>query len=207
MSSTNRGAQRDARDFYPTPAWCVGCLLEAVELPGGTWLEPAAGRGAIVDAVRARRGEVTWKLVEAHPEPEDRAAYKRLGVRVRDVHTKSFFDVGLDDLGGPIDVVITNPPFARAMEFVEHAMDLGPKTIVMLLRLDFLGSQTRAPFMRLYAPDVYVLPRRPSFVGRGTDSNEYAWFVWPGARRRRTGKVSVLDPTPASIRPRRPSAR
>ena len=55
MSSINRATRPGWKDFYPTPAWCVGCLLEAVELPGGTWLEPAAGRGAIVEAVGARR--------------------------------------------------------------------------------------------------------------------------------------------------------
>lgn len=32
--------------------------------------------------------------------------------------------------------------------------------------------------MRSHTPDIYVLPNRPSFSGKGTDSIEYAWFVW-----------------------------
>ena len=45
-------------DYYPTPAWCVRRLLEAVDLPGGRWLGAADERRAffIVDlwaAVRA----------------------------------------------------------------------------------------------------------------------------------------------------------
>jgi hypothetical protein len=46
MSATNRGAVRRADDYYATPAWCVRALLASVQLPGGRWLEPAAGDGA-----------------------------------------------------------------------------------------------------------------------------------------------------------------
>ena len=46
MSATNRGAVRNEHDFYPTPAWCVHRLLEAVPLPAGRWLEPCVGDGA-----------------------------------------------------------------------------------------------------------------------------------------------------------------
>lgn len=201
MSSTNRGARRDSQDFYPTPSWCVDRLLEEVDPPGGTWLEPAAGRGDIVAAVSEKRCDVRWKLIEAHRHDEDRAAYRRLGVLARDVHHRSFLDVAPSDLKERIDVVITNPPFSLAMEFVTHAMTFKPGVIAMLLRLNFLATEGRAPFMRRHAPDVFVLPNRPSFTGgRKTDSIEYAWFVWPGARRRKSGRVRVLDVTPRSER-------
>ena len=42
---------RRDRDYYPTPSWCVRALLETVDLPTGTWLEPTAGDGAIIRAV------------------------------------------------------------------------------------------------------------------------------------------------------------
>lgn len=63
----------------------------------------------------------------------------------------------------------------------------------MLLRLNFLGSQRRAAWLRAWTPDVYVLPRRPSFTGRGTDSCEYAWCVWHEDRRGPRGSVEVLE--------------
>lgn len=72
--------------------------------------------------------------------------------------------------------------------------------MAILLRLNFLGTEGRSAFMREHAPDVYVLPNRPSFTGTKTDSIEYVWFVWPGARRRRSGKMQVLDVTAASVR-------
>jgi hypothetical protein len=75
------------------------------------------------------------------------------------------------------DVIIMNPPYKLAMEFVEHAIESAGVT-VCLLRLAFLASQKRAAFWREHPADVYVLPKRPSFTGGGTDSTDYAWFVW-----------------------------
>lgn len=200
MSSTNRSAVRNGNDFYPTPAWCVDRLLEAVDLPGGRWLEPAAGRGAIVAAVNARRADVSWRVVEAFAEPTDRDTYQRLGVAAADITTADFLAAPCGPMDEPVDVVITNPPFNRAIEFVTQAMTYRPCVIAMLLRLNFLGTEGRSVFMRTHAPDVYVLPNRPSFSRQGTDSIEYAWFVWSGARARRTGRVQVLDVTPPAAR-------
>lgn len=48
---------------------------------------------------------------------------------------------------------------------------------------DALGR--RADFHRRHPSDVFVLPRRPSFTGGGTDATEYAWFVWGPGRGNR----------------------
>lgn len=112
----------------------------------------------------------------------------------------SFLDLAPDAAGGPFDVVITNPPYSLAMPVIEQALALETQFIVMLLRLNFLASGGRADFMRTHAPDVYVLPNRPSFSGTGTDSIEYAWFVWHGRRRRARGTVHVLAATSANER-------
>ena len=58
---------RAAYDYYPTPAWCVRRLLEAVDLPGGRWLEPAVGDGAIVRSVDAARDDVRWTTIDVRP--------------------------------------------------------------------------------------------------------------------------------------------
>jgi len=72
----------------------------------------------------------------------------------------------------------------------------------MLLRLNYLGTTERNDFFRHMMPDISVLPERPSFDGKGTDSIEYAWFVWgpEGTRKRRQGHIQVLDSTPLEIR-------
>jgi len=73
MSATGRGRERDEHDFYETPAWCVHRLLEAVpQLPGGAWLEPCAGKGAIIRAVNeVRKDPIHWTAVEIDPSHRD----------------------------------------------------------------------------------------------------------------------------------------
>ncbi len=90
-------------------------------------------------------------------------------------------------------MLMTNPPYGSAEQFLTVGLDVAAH-VVLLLRLNFLASARRAHLMRSRPPDVYVLPNRPSFSGRGTDSVEYAWFHWgPGTRDR--GSIVVLPPT------------
>ena len=193
MSATGRGAARQVADFYPTPAWCVRRLLERLELPGGTWLEPAAGEGAIIRAVNSMRSDLEWYGFEKRQECR--------GHLVPLVENEC--TVISNFLSRPArafaDVVITNPPYWMAMEYVVHALAFAP-WVVMLLRLNFLGSEKRSAFFRREMPNVYVLPNRPSFTGGGTDATEYAWFVWTPERGRRSGRQEVLAATPASDR-------
>jgi hypothetical protein len=193
VSATNRGGERNADDFYETPSWCVRRLFERVELPGGVWVEPAAGHGAIIRAVNGIRSDVRWAGFEIRPE-----ARPHLEPLV--FNTGSFIMDFLQTVPlGCAKAVVANPPFCLAMEFIEHALTLSDY-VVMLLRLNFLGSAKRSAFFRSDMPDVYVLPNRPSFTGGGTDATEYAWAVWTPERGRRSGRVEVLAETPAEER-------
>ena len=198
MSSTNRGGQRSEADYYPTPAWCVHRLLEEVDLPGGQWLEPAAGTGMLIEAVNAIRRDIQWKAIELRDTCESAlsGAVGPLG----EVSITDFLQVAPQDSGQEFTVIITNPPYSMAMPMIEHSLAFQSRFVVMLLRLNFLASESRAKFMRQYSPDVYVLPNRPSFSGRGTDSIDYAWFVWHGRQQRQQGKLVVLPTTSAADR-------
>lgn len=185
MSSTNRGRARKRADFYPTPPWCVHRLLEAVELRGGRWLEPTAGRGDLMAAVRASRDDISWTGVELFA-----ARAKRLAT-VADVVLVG--DIRKVDLEAHYDVALSNPPFSIWQDVVTRVLPLAD-TVAMLLRLDVLGSAGRAAWWHEHPADVLVIPDRPSFTSDGgTDSNVYGWFVWRrGARR---GQVRVLPVT------------
>lgn len=187
MSATNRGRERERDDAYYTPSWCVRALLRAVRLPGGLWLEPCAGEGAIIREATARHpGAIWWLAVEKREEC--RAALEA----IPEVHRITIGDFLEGPLVGPVaSVAITNPPYSLAAEFVERCLPLASVTI-MLLRLNWLGSQRRAAFLRSHMPDVYVLPRRPSFVRGATDACEYMWAVW-GPIASGVGRVQVLD--------------
>lgn len=200
MSSTNRGGQRSEADAYPTPAWAVRRLLEfyGEELPTGKWIEPGAGDGAIIRAVNSyaddtQRVHPDWTAVEIRGECEDMLLEVTPNVKIAD------FIASAESLGS-FDVAITNPPFRLAREFIESSMKIAD-TVIMLLRLNYLSTSKRASFMRMFAPDVCILPDRPSFRGDGsTDSIEYAWMIWKSPWTRSFGTWRVLDSTPASER-------
>lgn len=179
-------------DQYPTPKWCVTRLLERAHLPGGLWLEPCAGAGNIVRAVTDMRSDVMWSASEIMPEYESEL---REACGGGSVEMGDFFETA----PRRYDAVITNPPYRMAQQFITRCMELS-EVVVMLLRVNFLASQRRSKFMREHTPDVYILPDRPSFTGKGTDSIEYGWFVWHGSQPRHEGKLVVLDTTPRAER-------
>lgn len=186
------GTEADVRadDFYATPAWVTARILKALDLPGGLWLEPSAGEGAIIAAVNARRPDVKWCAVEVDGSRE--AAIKSAGA--------NWVLIGDFLAERPANVVrypvcLGNPPFTLAARFVSQALEAADR-VIFLLRLNFLESQERIPFFaRVGCPDVYVLPDRPSFTGGGTDSTAYAWMEFrPGWAGRTSGRVGYLLP-------------
>jgi len=188
MSATNRGAARAPLDFYSTPAWVTESLLAA--LPGkpganfpltpGSILDPCAGDGSIL----ALLGDV-GRGFELDPLRAFVCKERGLAVEHRDALVPG------DTWGNP-ELVIMNPPYSLAEEFVRRALqEVRPGgTVAALLRLGFAASKKRVQFHRDFPSDFKILPQRPSFTADGkTDASEYAWFVWPGACR-----WTLLDP-------------
>jgi len=154
MSATNRGSERNASDFYPTPSWCTKKLLEKLILNNvQSFYEPCKGDGAIYDIVPIANKD--WSEIQ----------------------------LGRDYLIGEhksVDLIITNPPYSLAIEFIEKALTHS-KAVVMLLRLNYLESQKRFNFWQANPPShLITLSKRPSFTGKGTDATGYAWVVWNG---------------------------
>ena len=186
MSATGRGAIRQPDDFYATPAWATRVILPRLGEPDRI-LEPCAGAGAIVTECRRQWPDATIDAVEldadrcAAIEGADHALCRDwLGMPYQGRHS----------------LIVTNPPFKLALPFIERALVLAD-TVAMLLRLNFLGSQKRAPFWRQNPCGVYVLPKRPSFTGGKTDACEYAWFVFGDGHANRWNILEV-DPCPES---------
>lgn len=222
MSATGRGAERQQDDFYVTQAWCVHALLAKLDLPGGRWLEPGAGDGAIVRAVQQVRDDIVFTTVELRDVPIEQRPPCWWW-------TGDFLAVGIESqLNVNYAVAIGNPPYRFAREFIEQALRFS-KIVCFLLRLDFLGSRKRHEFWKRNPADVYVLPDRPNFVmsikckacnwrvvlplaaQRPTacetigcasklqistsDANEYGWFIWGMGG----GKLVHLDPRPEGV--------
>lgn len=198
MSATCRGAERHDLDFYETPESAIRPLLPELGAPPRI-LDLGSGTGAI--------GRVLRESIEGGPFiqglelDEKRAALSCwLSVDNRPLCSLVYDDVYVGDalgsagpiIGSPHDLVISNPPYSLAMEFVQRGLELTrPGGITaMLLRLSWLSSQKRRDFHRDNPCDVFVLSERPSFTGNGkTDACDYAWFLWGIGRG---GRWSVL---------------
>jgi hypothetical protein len=195
MSAAGRGLHLGGdEDVYPTPAWCVRRFFERFRprTRDGLWVEPGVGDGAIVKTVDEILGPRNWRTVDMRSTAAamvkgDFMSLDRVGI-VGKSETK-------------VSVVITNPPYNSALEFIEHAQKLFPEAdIVMLLRVNFLAGENRVGFMHTYMPDVFILPNRPVFRlnehgKRATDATEYCWMVWRGPAKRQMGYTTVLGST------------
>jgi hypothetical protein len=155
MSATNRGALRNNNDFYPTPDYTINSLFNFIDFDKVTsFLEPCKGDGAIYDKVKC---SIKTYCELSEPIPKD--------------YLKREY--------GKFDLIVTNPPFSIAKEFLEKSITESD-CVCYLLRLNFLGSIKRKPlWTKIGTPNkLLVLTKRPSFTGRGTDATEYGWFCW-----------------------------
>lgn len=186
MSVTGHNDVRRENDFYETPAWCVRSIL--AHLPSANVLDPCAGSGAILNAVYADDPEAVMWGLEIDPKLATLARARGHMIETRDALSIEPWP--------ETDVILMNPPFNLAEEFVRRALaEAAPATwVVALLRLNWLAGMKRVKLHTAHPSDVYVMPRRPSFTGKGTDSCEYAWFVW---RRFAGGRWQILPPIEA----------
>jgi len=186
MSRTAKKMDRVEGDQYQTPVSAVEPILPYIDFTKvNSFLEPCVGEGSILNTVSPLLKK-TCEIFTADV-----------------INNSDYFKTKF----AAIDLIITNPPFSQALPFLEKSI-CEAKTVIYLLRLNFLASQKRKEFWNKYTPNyLFVLSRRPCFVwtcktpgckskysvgnrvcdkcggkvGPGTDATEYAWFVWDSA--------------------------
>lgn len=156
----NPAQGRRESDFYPTPPEVTFALLDFLQLPKSTLLwDPAAGDDDMVKAIRAR-------------------GYVSFGTDIR-------FGEDFLKIKAPANVgmIITNPPFSAAEDFIRHAAEIGIP-FAFLLKSQFWHAARRMEIFE-QTPPAYVLPLtwRPDFNfksgKRGSPLMDVMWCVWP----------------------------
>jgi len=172
--------ERHPRDAYETDESLAGFLVELLGiLPAENILEPSAGQGAFVRAVKASVPDTYICAIE--PRFECLPALQKSNIDSVIPCTLEQVPDSYWERWGHFDWVIGNPPYTLAQQHIELLMErLAPGgRLAFLLRINFLGAQKRHQFWQDYSPKhIWVLSERPSFTGGGTDMTEYAFFLW-----------------------------
>ena len=172
MSSKNRGSIPQENDYYPTPISAITPLLDRIDFSRvTTFLEPCRGDDRILNLIPESKIKFWAEISKG----------------------RNYFDYKFED----IDLIITNPPFSIAIEFLTKSLSEG-KTVCYLQRLNWLGSKARKDFWNSNPPSkIFVLSKRPQFkrelgLGNGSDSTEYAWFVWDKLNIVKGNNIEIL---------------
>lgn len=150
---------RQPFDEYNTPAWATKAVVPF--LPRSAWiLEPACGSGKMVAALRDEGFVVDGTDIQSG---------------------KDFLE--LEEAN--FDVIVTNPPFNKATQFIEHALKLTRPhhgMVAMLLRTDFDHAKTRRHLFdgnSAFAIKLVLTKRIVWFDRPGAaPSFNHAWFIW-----------------------------
>lgn len=155
---------RENDDWYVEPGWCVELLAKHIKFNGSIH-DPCCGMGTIPNALNGSGSDIV-----------DRGFCFR--------QQDFFLDVAR------YENIVTNPPYNRAQQIIEHALNHSVDRVAALVQMKFLNSQRRhGLFSQQRTEKVIVLSKRPSMppgrllieMGeniRGNGSIDFCWVVW-----------------------------
>jgi hypothetical protein len=169
--------ERDPHDFYPTPIELCRAALDLIPESRSSIfvLDPGAGKGPWGQVIKEINpySHLTGVELQDDPKPD---AYDFW------YNNQDFLDFNLR-LIDKYDLIIGNPPYKLAEEFIKQSYGMlsnGGK-MLFLLRLAFLESKARyfGIWSTIRPSKVWICSRRPSFTGdRKTDATAYAIYEW-----------------------------
>lgn len=136
--------------FFPTPRSVIDHMLDLAEIKKGmTVLEPSAGKGDILDAVRERHPDAQVEAVELVSMLCDIITAKGHQVVASDFLTHS----------GQYDRIVMNPPFERGQDIdhVRKAFDLlapGGRVVAVMSEGPFFREDTKSSEFREWLDEV-----------------------------------------------------
>jgi hypothetical protein len=203
MSSTNRGALRDASDYYVTPQFAIVDFLREFIADNPSLLNRPL---LVLDPCSG--GDTQRPM--AYPKALKLSALTIQTLATNDIREDSLADTHGDYLTMPTDtpwdLIITNPPFRLALEITQKAMQdvADDGWVVMLQRVNWFGGQARKVWWQSNMPTYcYIHSKRMSFMPPGSinpvsgkkytsDSIEYAHFCWRKGHKPKFTQLRVI---------------
>ena len=178
MLQSQANWDRKAADFYPSPVDVTESIMPVIEViqehkgfPLKIW-EPACGDGRMSRVLEWHGYEVFSSDLREH------SGYGVSGIDflAKDVTETMGWDARQD-----IDLIISNPPFSLAKQFIEKALEYTPN-VMMLVKTQYWNAKTRKALFDAHRPSFYLpLTWRPSFLELERGNNplmDVAWCVW-----------------------------
>lgn len=161
-------AKTNASNFWPTPPDAVVPLVPELRLdlpavPNRYFIEPCAGDGALVKALRVH-GIICKVAFDNAPRDPD--------VRLGDAAKVDWGETAPDEIPLP---VVTNPPWARHLLEPILANLIGTRVVWLLLPLDMAANLWTNPYMR-YVNRIVPLGR-VSWLGNGKAGMENSMWA------------------------------
>lgn len=158
-------AVRHERDLYETPLECTRALIknwyEDYPYKGMIW-EPCCGPGKLAGQLRRYTPSVYCSDIHDY-------GYK---------HQNEVVDfLSVEKARAPI--IITNPPFVIADHIINKGMQLGVRSMALLLKSNYWHAASRVPLFKKYPPKtIAAMTWRPNFTGGKGGMMDCIWCIW-----------------------------
>jgi len=173
----------EERDCWMTPGWLACKFAAWADIAGRHVLEPCAGTGNLVRALY-NHGASRVSACEINVD----FARRIEGCREADF-------LSTDPSSWDVDIVVMNPPFSLACEFISHSLRIAPR-VCAILPSDAWSTPSRARLWREVARPTRIafLAERPRFEG-SKDMSPGTNFMFVCAIRRTEHEVPIATPT------------
>ena len=184
-ASNHCSDEREENDFYATPPCATRALIKYcnennIDLFNKAILEPACGKGHIAEILIEEFKNKNISHLVLPIDLVDRGYDRQLA-------TQNFF---LYEFAEDADYnIVTNPPYARAKEFIEHSLDIvkPDNYVCMILKITFLEGKGRYEMFKNNPPyKVLIFSNRVNCSKQGDFEKDseyggavgYAWYIW-----------------------------
>ena len=207
LMGSHSATERAKDDFYQSSPEIANALFECVKagIKGNKVYAAGLENTVVIDSSAG-----TGVLLE----PFKKVCWYQIGYDIADrgcenVRIQDWFSVDMRELAKEIwfdrhpKIIVQNPPFKLALEFVQHGLELLNKgeLLFSLHRIQFLESRER--FAKLYGNKqkpkyVFVFANRvtcvaPDVPNKGQGAMCYAWFMWQKGFRGNTQIKWIVD--------------